>query len=181
MSTAVDIDPRLGEIIAAHLTSIPDFPRPGILFRDFSPLLASGEPFQELISGIAEYYRGRVNAVAGLESRGFILSSPLAVELSVPMIMVRKAGKLPGHVVSESYDLEYGSASIQVQPETVNGFDNILVVDDLLATGGTAAASVKLLEKAGGHVSEILVLMELKALNGRALLGNTPFKSLLEL
>lgn len=97
------------------------------------------------------------------------------------MIMVRKAGKLPGHVVSESYDLEYGSATIQVQPETVQGFDNILVVDDLLATGGTAAASVKLLEKAGGHVCEIMVLMELKALNGRTHLGNTPFHSLVEL
>ena len=181
MNTAVDFDPRLGEIIAAHLTSIPDFPQPGILFRDFSPLLASGEPFQELIAGIAQHYRGRINAVAGLESRGFILSSPLAVELGVPMIMVRKAGKLPGHVVGESYDLEYGSASIQVQPETVKGFDSILVVDDLLATGGTAAASVKLLEKAGGRVSEILVLMELKALNGRAHLGSTPFHSLLEL
>lgn len=181
MNFPVDFDSRLHEIIVTHLTEIPDFPQPGILFRDFSPLLSSGEPFQELIQGIAQHYRGRINAVAGLESRGFILSSPLAVELGVPMIMVRKAGKLPGHVVSESYDLEYGSATIQVQPETVQGFDNILVVDDLLATGGTAAASVKLLEKAGGHVCEIMVLMELKALNGRTHLGNTPFHSLVEL
>ena len=122
MNTAVDFDPRLHQIITSHLAEIPDFPQPGVLFRDFSPLLASGDPFRELIVGIAQHYRGRINAVAGLESRGFILSSPLAVELGVPMIMVRKAGKLPGHVISESYDLEYGSATIQVQPETVHGW-----------------------------------------------------------
>lgn len=180
MSTP-DLDPRLGKIVASHLTSIPDFPEPGILFRDFSPLLASGQPFRELVTGLADHYRGRINAVAGLESRGFILSSPLAVELGIPMIMVRKAGKLPGNVMTESYDLEYGSASIQVQPDTVGHYDKILVVDDLLATGGTAAASVKLLEKAGGHVVEILVLMELVALNGRAALGDIPYQSLLEL
>lgn len=174
-------DTGLSEIVATHLTTIPDFPQPGILFRDFSPLLASGEPFQKLIVGIASHYRGRVNAVAGLESRGFILSAPLAVELDVPMIMVRKAGKLPGKVVQESYDLEYGSACIEVQPETVAGRDRILVVDDLLATGGTAAASVKLLEKAGGRVIEILVLMELEELRGREMLGDTAYHALLKL
>lgn len=175
------LDPELGQIIRNHLKSYTDFPHTGILFRDFSPLLASGKPFAKLISGIADYYRGKINAVAGLESRGFILSAPLAVALEVPMIMVRKAGKLPGDILRESYDLEYGSAAIEVQPETVAGHDKILVIDDLLATGGTAKASVKLLEKAGGHVSEILVLMELKDLHGAEILGDTPYQTLLEL
>lgn len=178
---SAELDPQLRQIVADNLKAYVDFPEPGILFRDFSPLLASGEPFRRLIVGIADHYRGRINAVAGLESRGFILSSPLAVELDVPMIMVRKAGKLPGDVLRESYNLEYGSASIEVQPETVGGLDKILVVDDLLATGGTARASVKLLEKAGGQVAEILVLMELTALNGREALENTPYVSLLKL
>lgn len=175
------MNPELGEIVKSHLKCYAEFPHAGILFRDFSPLLASGAPFAQLISGIAEYYQGRINAVAGLESRGFILSAPLAVALEIPMIMVRKAGKLPGNILRESYDLEYGSAAIEVQPETVQGQDKILVIDDLLATGGTAAASVKLLEKAGGHVSEILVLMELKDLHGATVLGDTPYQTLLEL
>lgn len=176
-----DLDPELGQIITSHLKCYADFPQAGILFRDFSPLLASGKPFDRLISGIAEHYRGRVNAVAGLESRGFILAAPLAVALQVPMIMVRKAGKLPGNIIRESYDLEYGSAALEVQPETVAGCDRILVIDDLLATGGTAQASVRLLEKAGGHVIEILVLMELKDLHGADALGNTPYQALVQL
>ena len=176
-----DIDPELGRIITSHLKNYADFPQVGILFRDFSPLLASGEPFAQLISGIAEHYRGKINAVAGLESRGFILAAPLAVALQVPMIMVRKAGKLPGNIIRESYDLEYGSAALEVQPATVAGCDRILVIDDLLATGGTARASVKLLEKAGGHVSEILVLMELRGLHGAEVLGDTPYRALVQL
>ena len=119
--------------------------------------------------------------MAGLESRGLILAAPLAVALQVPMIMVRKAGKLPGNIIRESYDLEYGSAALEVQPETVAGCDRILVIDDLLATGGTARASVKLLEKAGGHVSEILVLMELRGLHGAEVLGDTPYRALVQL
>ncbi len=176
-----ELNPELGDIIKSHLKSYADFPHSGILFRDFSPLLASGEPFAKLIAGLADHYRGEINAVAGLESRGFILSAPLAVALEIPMIMVRKAGKLPGDILRESYDLEYGSASIEVQPDTVAGLDKILVIDDLLATGGTAEASVKLLEKAGGKVVEILVLMELQALHGKDVLGDVPYHALLEL
>ena len=175
------LDPQLAQIVSEHLNSYLDFPEPGILFRDFSPLLASGEPFQRLIRGLAEHYRGYINAVVGLESRGFILSSTLAVELGIPMIMVRKAGKLPGDVIRTSYALEYGTASVEVAPATVNGLDRILVVDDLLATGGTASASLELLEKAGGHVVEIFALMELVDLGGRAALGDTPFQTLLQL
>lgn len=174
-------DSQLGEIIQQHLKCYADFPHAGILFRDFSPLLASGEPFAKLINGLAKHYEGKINAVAGLESRGFMLSAPLAVALKIPMIMVRKAGKLPGNILRESYDLEYGSAAIEVHPDTVTGHDRILVVDDLLATGGTAGAAIKLLEKAGGHVSEVLVLMELKDLHGSETIAPVPFHALLKL
>ncbi len=159
---------ELGELVQANIREIPDYPHEGVLFRDITPLLANGTAFGQLIDALAEHYDGRIDAVAGLESRGFILAAPLAVRLGIGMITVRKAGKLPGPVIGVDYALEYGTARMELRPDTVHPDDRILVVDDVLATGGTAAASVDLIERAGGQVAGLAVLMELVELNGRS-------------
>ena len=161
----------LTRLVMSHLREIPDFPEPGVLFRDITPLLADGQAFAELIDGLADHYRGRINAVAGLESRGFILAAPLAVRLGIGMITVRKGGKLPGPVIGLDYDLEYGTARMELRPETVAQGARVLVIDDVLATGGTAAASICLIEQAGASVEAICMLLELAELGGRRQLG----------
>lgn len=158
---------ELGELVENNLVSVPDFPEPGVLFRDMSPLLANGEAFGKLIRGIAEFYRGKIDLVAGLESRGFLLAAPVAVELGIGTVMVRKAGKLPGPVYGVDYGLEYGSSRLEIQPENITDGARVLVLDDVLATGGTLKASQELVERAGGKIVSVCVLMELKALNGR--------------
>ena len=157
----------LTRLVLSHLREIPDFPEPGVLFRDITPLLADGGAFTELVDGLADHYRGRIDAVAGLESRGFILAAPLAVRLGIGMITVRKGGKLPGPVIGMDYALEYGTARMELRPDSVVGGSRVLVIDDVLATGGTAAASVALIEQAGGRVESVCMLMELSGLGGR--------------
>ena len=157
----------LTELVLDHLREIPDFPEPGVLFRDITPLLADGRAFATLIDGLAAHYRGRVDAVAGLESRGFVLAAPLAVNLGIGMLTVRKGGKLPGPVIGMDYALEYGTARMELRPDSVVEGSRVLVIDDVLATGGTAAASVALIEQAGGRVESICMLMELSGLGGR--------------
>lgn len=161
------LNPRVAELIVENLREVPDFPAPGVLFRDITPLLANGPAFRELIGLLAEAYRGKIDAVAGLESRGFILAAPLAAELGIGMIAVRKAGKLPGPVIGVDYDLEYGKARLELREETVHEGQRVLIVDDVLATGGTAAAAVELLGQVGAKVEGLLLLMELKDLHGR--------------
>lgn len=158
---------ELAELVQSNIREIPDYPHEGVLFRDITPLLANGEAFGALIDALAEHYRGKIDSVAGLESRGFILAAPLAVRLGIGMLTVRKAGKLPGPVVGVDYELEYGTARMEIRPDTVHPHDRILVVDDVLATGGTAAASVELIERSGGQVVGLAMLMELNELNGR--------------
>lgn len=158
---------ELRQIVLDNLREIPDFPEPGVLFRDITPLLANGEAFANFIDGLAAHYRGHVDAVAGLESRGFILAAPLAVHLGLPMILVRKGGKLPGPVLGVDYALEYGTARMELRPDTVSPGQRVLVIDDVLATGGTAAASISLLEQAGANVVAICMLLELAGLHGR--------------
>ena len=158
---------ELTELVLDNLREVPDFPEPGVLFRDITPLLANGKAFAEFISGVAEHYRGHVDAVAGLESRGFILAAPLAYTLGIGMLTVRKGGKLPGPVLGVDYDLEYGSARMELRPETIEKGQRVLVIDDVLATGGTAAASIDLLERAGAKVVAICMLLELSGLDGR--------------
>ncbi|WP_159625211.1 adenine phosphoribosyltransferase [Actinomyces sp. zg296] len=171
MSVPPPLPAALTRLVVDNLREIPDFPEPGVLFRDITPLLANGSAFAELIEGLAEHYRGRIDAVAGLESRGFILAAPLAVRLGIGMLTVRKGGKLPGPVIGIDYTLEYGTARMELRPETVRAGDRILIIDDVLATGGTAAASIELVERAGGSVEAICMLLELAELGGRAHLG----------
>lgn len=155
------------ELVSSHMREVPNFPAEGVLFRDITPLIADGPAFSTLITTLADAYRGKVDAVAGLESRGFILGAPIAMELGVGMITVRKAGRLPGPVVGKDYALEYGTARMELQPFTVKDGTRVLIIDDVLATGGTAAAAAELIEEAGGIVSAMCMLMELKDLGGR--------------
>ncbi|OKL49973.1 adenine phosphoribosyltransferase [Boudabousia marimammalium] len=158
---------QLAELITTHLREIPDFPEKGILFRDITPLLADGEAFGQLIDLLAARYRGKVDAIAGLESRGFVLAAPLAIKLGVGMLTIRKGGKLPGPVIGVDYDLEYGSARMEIRPDSVRENDRVLIIDDVLATGGTAKAAIELVERSGASVTAVCVLMELLALKGR--------------
>lgn len=161
------LNPRISELILENLREVPDFPAPGVLFRDITPLLANGSAFKELITLLADHYRGTIDAVAGLESRGFILAAPLAAELGIGMIAVRKAGKLPGPVIGVDYELEYGTARLELRAETIHEGQRVLIVDDVLATGGTASAAAQLIEQVGANVEGILLLLELEALKGR--------------
>lgn len=169
----------LAGLVQNNIREIPDYPHEGVLFRDITPLLANGEAFGALIDTLAEHYDGKIDAVAGLESRGFILAAPLALRLGIGMLTVRKAGKLPGPVIGVDYELEYGTARMEIRPDTVHPSDRILVVDDVLATGGTAAASVELIERSGGQVVGLAMLMELLELNGRERLAGYDVETVL--
>lgn len=164
---SAELQARVGELITTHLREIPDFPEPGVLFRDITPLLADGEAFRELIDKLAEHYRGQIDAIAGLESRGFILAAPLATALGVGMITVRKAGKLPGPLIGVDYALEYGQARMELRPDSVKPGSRVLIIDDVLATGGTAAAAVELIHRCDAEVAAVAVLLELSELHGR--------------
>ena len=153
---------ELTRLVLDNLREVPDFPQPGVLFRDITPLLADGRAFATFIEGLAVHYAGRVDAVAGLESRGFILAAPLAVRLGTGMLTVRKGGKLPGPVIGVDYALEYGTARMEVRPDTVVPGQRVLVIDDVLA-----AASIELLERAGARVEAICMVLELAGLGGR--------------
>ncbi|MDO5701302.1 MAG: adenine phosphoribosyltransferase [Bowdeniella nasicola] len=171
------LPPSLTTLVGTHIRDVPDFPEPGVIFRDITPLLADGPAFRALITGLADHYRGRIDAIAGLESRGFILAAPLAVQLGIGMITVRKAGKLPGAVFGVDYALEYGSARMEVHPDIVRGGQRVLIIDDVLATGGTAGAAIELIERSGGSVEGLCMLLELRGLGGRAALPDYPIDS----
>ncbi len=166
--------------LAARIRKIPDFPKPGILFYDISTLLIDPKAWRETIDRMAEAARAFApRCLAAIESRGFLLAAPLALELGIGFVMVRKLGKLPGTVVSHSYDLEYGSDTLQLADGLVAPGSRVLVVDDLIATGGTARATVELLEKVGAEVVGGLFLIELLGLGGRTQLG-VPSTALLQ-
>jgi adenine phosphoribosyltransferase len=149
------------------IRAIPDFPRPGILFRDITPLLAAPEAFQAAISRMAANYRDRrVDVVVAAEARGFIFAAPLALELGVGFVPVRKPGKLPGDTHAFRYELEYGQDSLEIHVDGISKGQQVLVVDDLLATGGTVEACCKLVEKAGAEVVGCAFLIELAELGG---------------
>jgi adenine phosphoribosyltransferase len=154
--------------LSQYIRDIPDFPRPGIIFKDITPLLAEPAAFQQAIVSLQEHYRGKpVDAVAAAEARGFLFAAPLALALQKPLIPLRKPGKLPYRTYSLKYDLEYGSAELQMHIDGVTQGARVLLVDDLLATGGTMEAGCQLIEKAGGHVLSCAFLVELSFLRGR--------------
>ena len=177
---ADNLGARVADLVETNLRLVPNFPEEGVLFRDATPLFANGTAFAEMINLLAARYQGRVDMVAGLESRGFILAAPLAARLGIGMIAVRKAGKLPGPVIGVDYDLEYGSARLEVQPESVPKGTRVLILDDVLATGGTARASVDLLEACGATIVEVAVLLELVDLGGQEAISDVPFASAVE-
>ncbi len=154
--------------LAKFIRDIPDFPQPGILFKDITPLLADPQAFQVAIDQMQEHYRGRrIDAVAAAEARGFLFAAPLALLLHKPLIPLRKPGKLPYRTHSFKYELEYGTAELQVHIDSIAPGAHILLVDDVLATGGTMQAGCKLVAKAGGHVAGCAFLLELAFLHGR--------------
>jgi adenine phosphoribosyltransferase len=154
--------------LAKYIRDIPDFPKPGILFKDITPLLAHPQAFHHAIHLMHERYNGRrVDAVAAAEARGFLFAAPLALLMERPLIPLRKPGKLPYRTHALQYDLEYGSAELQVHIDGVSAGAHVLLVDDLLATGGTMQAACGLIEKAGGKVVGCAFLVELLFLNGR--------------
>ncbi len=161
--------------IQQAVREIPDFPKPGILFRDITPILADPALFRQSVSILAERHRARrPDAVAAVDARGFIFGAAVAYELGVGFIPIRKKGKLPYTTYDEPYALEYGSAAISVHTDALKAGARILIVDDLLATGGTAAACARLVERLGGIVVELAFLIELAGLQGRAKLAPRP-------
>ncbi|HEY8979111.1 MAG TPA: adenine phosphoribosyltransferase [Streptomyces sp.] len=172
------------ELLLSRIRDVADYPEPGVMFKDITPLLADPAAFTALtdaFAAIAE--RTGATKVVGLEARGFILGAPVAVRAGLGFIPVRKAGKLPGATLAQSYDLEYGSAEIEIHAEDLSSEDRVLIVDDVLATGGTAEAAIQLIHRADAEVSGVAVLMELGFLNGRprldAALRGAPVEALL--
>jgi adenine phosphoribosyltransferase len=167
--------------LASLVRNVPDFPLPGIQFKDITTLIANGPAFAEVIRLMAERYVGQqIDAVAGVESRGFIFSAPLALQLGVGLIPVRKPGKLPAETYQIEYELEYGTNKLEIHRDAVPAGARVLIVDDLLATGGTIAAACALIEQAGGSVAELAFVIELGFLNGRERLATYPIFSLIQ-
>jgi adenine phosphoribosyltransferase len=197
-------DSGLPGLISAKIRDIPDYPKPGVVFKDITPLLADGAAFAAVVSAMAEGSRedgqgtggrgekggrgeggrgeggrGRIDKVVGIEARGFILAAPVACCLGAGFVPVRKQGKLPGATLGESYELEYGTATVEVHVDAFQPGDRVLIVDDVLATGGTAAASVSLVRRSGAEVAAVSVMLELGFLGGRARLPDVEVRSLL--
>ncbi len=174
---------ELHERIEGLIRDVEDFPKPGIVFKDISPLLADHDGFTAVVHGLAaialdEVGGSRVDKVLGIEARGFILAAPVALRLGTGFVPVRKSGKLPGPTHSVSYALEYGEATLEMHRDAVSPGDRVLVVDDVLATGGTVNATKQMVEAAGGEVVAVSVLMDLSFLPGREALGATALHSL---
>ena len=151
----------------SHIRTIADWPEPGVQFRDITPLLRDGAAFRALIDVLAERYcDAHLEAIAGIDARGFIIGAALAYKLGCGFIPVRKAGKLPFETVSESYSLEYGKATVEVHTDAAAAGDHVLVVDDLIATGGTIMAAAKLMQRLGARIVEAAVIIDLPALGG---------------
>jgi len=162
-----------------HIRGVPDFPKPGILFYDISPLLAHAEAWKTAIDRLADAVAAyEPDVLVGIESRGFLVAAPLALRLGKGFVMVRKRNKLPGERISHTYDLEYGSDAIEIQSDAIKPGARVVVLDDLLATGGTMAAAIQLLRSVGGDVRAAAFLIELTFLGGRDKLG-VPCESLM--
>lgn len=174
-------DSQNHEWLKDHIRDIPDFPKEGIVFKDITPLLADKKAFTYTIDAIAHHYdRDKIDKVLGIEARGFIVASPLAYRFTAGLIPVRKKGKLPWKVESQEYELEYGTDLLEMHQDAVAEGERILIVDDVLATGGTARAVAQLTERCGGKIAGIATIMELSFLNGRDAIKGYEFFSLLK-
>jgi adenine phosphoribosyltransferase len=165
-------------LITAHVRDVPDYPRPGVLFKDITPLLGDPDAFGDVIEALAAVF-GPVDKVVGIEARGFILAAPVAYEIRAGFVPVRKQGKLPSATFAQEYELEYASAVLEVHQDAFAPDDRVLIVDDVLATGGTARAAASLVQRAGAHVVGVAVLMELSFLKGREAVPDLDVRSLL--
>jgi adenine phosphoribosyltransferase len=167
------------ENLTSLIRDIPDFPEPGIVFKDITPVLADGKAFAALVDALAEPFRDiGVNKVAGIEARGFTLATPVAERLGAGFIPVRKPGKLPYETVREDYSLEYGTDSLEIHTDAAGKGEKVLLVDDVIATGGTAAAAIRLLRKIDADVVGFSVFIELAFLDGADKLDGVPFHAL---
>src|SRR5881397_2837856 len=162
-----------------RIRDIPDFPRPGIIFRDITPLLADRDAFRAMIDRFVERYLGRADVVLGIESRGFIIGSAVAYGLGTGIAIVRKPGKLPSQTYAASYQLEYGSDTLEIHDDAIGGHHRVLIIDDLLATGGTASAAIELVRRCGGSVVGCGFVIELAFLDGRRRLRDCEVFSLI--
>jgi adenine phosphoribosyltransferase len=161
------------------IRDIPDFPKPGVMFKDITPLLADATAFRATVDGLSDAFAGEeVDRVLGVEARGFIIAAPVAYHFGAGFVPVRKAGKLPWQIEREEYELEYGTDLLEVHRDAVRPGERVLIIDDVLATGGTAAATARLVEKLGGEVIGFGFVIELLFLGGRAQLGSAPVHSL---
>ena len=174
----VSADAAIADLISAKIRDVADYPQPGVVFKDITPLLADGAALAAVVTALAAG-DGRVDKVAGIEARGFILAAPVACHLGAGFVPVRKEGKLPAPTFAQSYQLEYGTATIEVHQDAFAPGDRVLIVDDVLATGGTAEAATDLVRRAGGEVAGIAVILELAFLEGRAKLAGVDARSLL--
>ena len=165
-------------LISAHVRDVPDYPKPGVLFKDITPLLGDAEAFGDVVEALAAVF-GPVDKVVGIEARGFIFAAPVAYEIRAGFVPVRKAGKLPSATFGQEYELEYGSAVLEVHQDAFQPGERVLIVDDVLATGGTARATASLIQRAGARVVGVAVLMELSFLKGREAIGDLEVRSLL--
>ncbi len=164
-----------------HIREVPDYPKPGILFYDISTLLAHAEAWHETIERLAVVIeKEKPDVLAGIESRGFLLAAPLAMRLGMGFMMIRKKGKLPGKTIPYTYDLEYGTDTIEIQEDAIKSGQRVVMLDDLLATGGTMEAAVALMQQAGADVRRIACIIELNFLKGREKLGGLPVTSLIQ-
>jgi adenine phosphoribosyltransferase len=165
--------------LRSHIRDIPDFPKPGIVFKDITPLLANAAAFRGTVDRFVERFRGRVDVVLGIESRGFIIGAAVAYGLDTGIALVRKPGKLPHQTYAARYELEYGSDALEIHHDAFAGGSRVLVVDDLLATGGTVSAAVQLVERCGGTVVACAFVIELGFLGGRRRLAGREVFSLI--
>ena len=170
----------LDQLLLSRIRDVADYPKPGIVFKDISPLLADHVAFAAAVDAIVAHHgRGTVDKVVGIEARGFIIAAPVAYHFGAGFVPVRKKGKLPSATLEASYALEYGEATLEVHVDAFERGDRVLIVDDVLATGGTVEATIGLVERAGGTVGGVSVLMELGFLDGRERLAGIPLHTLL--
>ena len=175
-----DFSPELTQRIEGLIRDVPDFPKPGIVFKDLMPVFGDGPTFRALIGGFVDRYEAKnVDAIVGIEARGFIVAAPVASALESGLVLLRKPGKLPWKTVSKSYDLEYGQDALHMHEDAIREGQRIVLLDDLLATGGTMQAAIELVRSRGAEVVEVGFIVELGFLEGRKRLGDVPAVTML--